>query len=144
MRNLLLLISMFGIIAGIGACSSSQVNEAKLDVSEAISDEVENKTRAFYKTCMSDVKYEALKCDDEAKRVRDKSFDKLTSFLSAEQKGTVQKSLVDSTLQMSCKFVASQAIPQLLRGIDSDYKCLQECGADAFKRHVANGLCEQI
>lgn len=121
------------------ACSSKQVNNAKLTVAEKAGQFVETKLISEFQK--NNVVVTGVDCALEAKELGATVSKELAEVLKVKQE-LVTKS-VNPVVTGICTYVSSTVLPQFIIDNQSNRACIRQLGASAVAK-IGEGLCDKI
>jgi len=142
MREIIALaVISLSILLGMGSCSKTQVNEAKLTLAEKAGDAAEKVLVKEYN------KFPELNndiCKEEASDIGKSIEGKVADLLKAEKEKQVgQKSFAGDAAKLACKGIMSKALPMVF----DEYMSTQPCAAKALgysTSKLADSVCDKI
>lgn len=140
----LLLIALMSLFV---SCSSSVVNDYKVKTADKVGSAVEHTLAAQY----VNVSIAGVDCAAEAKLTGEAIKVKVLDLLKAKETliaanasdNNLAAKSVGGVVPALCSFVISNAIPSLLKQVNSPYVCLKSLGSDKLVK-VGNDLCSLI
>lgn len=133
------------LLLTISACSSSKIKDGLNDVKLEIAKTAKVYTVKELKAEYSGLVVHSANCESEAEKLGLKMEERILGFLKAEQRASVMvdKSLSITILPVICNFVVSNVVPELLKGVETEYVCLSFVGSDKLVK-IGKDLCDQI
>lgn len=139
MKTILNLAILSILALSFTACSSKQVNNAKLTIAEKAGQFVETKLISEFQK--NNVVVAGVDCTLEAKELGATVSKELAEVLKVKQE-LVTKS-VNPVVTGICTYVSSTVLPQFIIDNQSNRACIRQLGASAVAK-IGEGLCDKI